>query len=43
VKVENDENLSTPVQNFKTEADAMGWARMKADHAYNKMMNRQSK
>lgn len=43
VKVENDESLSTPVHNFKTEADAMGWARMKADHAYNKMMNRQSR
>lgn len=40
IEVEDDESLSTGAHDFTSEAAAMGWARMKADHAFNKLMNR---
>ena len=39
VKVEDDESLSTPARRFKSEQDAMFWARDKADRAYKSLLN----
>ncbi len=39
VKVDDDDSLSTPSRRFKSEHDAMFWARDKADQAYKKLMN----
>lgn len=39
VKVKEDESLSTPVRRFKSENDAMFWARNKAEDAYRKLLN----
>lgn len=39
VKVEDYDDLSTPMRRFKTEHDAMFWARDKADRAYKQLVN----
>lgn len=39
VKVEDQDELSTPTRRFKTEQDAMFWARDKADRAFKQLMN----
>ena len=39
VKVDDDESLSTPARRFKSEQDAMFWARDKADRAYKSLLN----
>ena len=39
VKVDDDESLSTPSRRFKSEQDAMFWARDKADRAYKSLLN----
>ena len=39
VKVDDDESLSTPSRRFKSENDAMFWARDKADRAYKSLLN----
>jgi hypothetical protein len=39
VKVDGDDSLSTPARKFKTEQDAMFWARSKSDAAYKKLLS----
>jgi len=39
VKVEDHDELSTPARRFKSEQDAMFWARDKADRAYKFLVN----
>jgi hypothetical protein len=39
VKVDDDDSLSTPARRFKSEQDAMFWARDKADRAYKSLLN----
>ena len=40
VEVEDDESLSTNSHEFSSEEAASGWARMKADYAFNKLINK---
>lgn len=39
VKVDDRDDLSTPARRFKSENDAMFWARSKAEHAYKTLVN----
>jgi hypothetical protein len=39
VKVDDHDDLSTPMRRFKSEHDAMFWARDKADRAYKQLLN----
>lgn len=39
VKVDDHDDLSTPMRRFKSEQDAMFWARDKADRAYKQLLN----
>ncbi len=39
VKVDDHDDLSTPMRRFKSEQDAMFWARDKADRAFKQLMN----